>query len=160
MSTLADTEQALITTVQTVAGYGAATTSRGDFRVADAPGATYSAVITMREPSTLSDRGPDGRGAHGRRVHVHRLRIHHLAKRGSGPDGPAYAGLIAATDALIAALEQYPRLGGGVTSLRRAEVVRISPVLLAGGERGTHLSQQIDVDVVLDVAWSPVEVAR
>jgi hypothetical protein len=161
--TYAAAEAALLTTLRLYSSGTAFTTansSRGDFRVLDAEGHDYGAVISQRARSTYSDRGADGRGSHGKRQHRHAMRITLGYKRsaGEGGDGIAYAALQTLADALQAHLDLYPRLGGGVASIRRAEVVEASEVLMS--ESGALFLKRLEVDVASEADWAPAEAAR
>lgn len=157
MSTLSTTEAALLTLLRT--RYATEASSRGDFRVMDAQGVTYSAVVVQRAASRYSDRGENGRGAHGKRQHVHRLRVILGAKRGQGGDGSAYVGIQDEAAAVVALLDARPRLGGTVSTIRRAEVVEESAVLVPS-ERAMHLLKYLDLDVACEVAWNPAEASQ
>lgn len=161
MSTYSAAEAGLLAVVRSYDGgaaFAQANSSRGDFRVRDAT-PTASAVVTQREPSLLSDRGADGRGSHGRQQHQHRMRVTLLYKRGTGQggDGVAYEAIQSLADALSAHLGRYPLLGG-VSSVRRAEVVSLSPVRIS--EDGAHMLKWVDVDVASEAALDPAETAR
>lgn len=155
MTTYAAVEAALLTVVRGLTGLTADNTSRGDFRVLDAEGVTYSAVVYQRGPSTYGERGPNGRGTHGKRVEQHRLRVMLAAKRGQDADGPTYEALQTQADALIARITLYPRLGGAVSALKRADVVEGGDPRVP--ERASHITKVIDVDALCEVAWNPVE---
>ncbi len=160
MSTYSEAEAGLLAVVRSfaAASFTAQNSSRGDFRVRDAP-TTASAVVTQREPSLLADTGPGGRGSHGRRQHQHRMRVTLLYKRGAGQggDGAAYEATQTLADELAAHIERYPLLGG-VASVRRAQVVSMSPVRVS--EDGAHMLKWIDVDVASEAAADPAETAR
>lgn len=161
MSTYAEAEAGLLAVVRAYASGAAFTaknSSRGDFRVRDAE-TTAAAILTQREPSTLSDRGPDGRGSHGRRQHQHRIRVTLTYKRGAGQggDGVAYEAIQALADDLAAHIERYPLLGG-VASVRRAQVAGLGIVRVS--EDGAHLLKWLDVDVASEADLDPVETAR
>lgn len=158
MTTLSPVATALLTTIRATPGgaFVTANTSRGDFRVLDAESHTFAATIYRRQPSTIGNTGPGGRGTHGKRVHQHFFRILLAIKRGDGQggDGATVTALEDQADALVAHLERYPRLGGTVATLKRADVSNIGDVRVA--ERGRHMTMVVDVDAVCEVpiAWA------
>lgn len=160
MSTYSEAEAGLLAVVRGLASafFVEQNSSRGDFRVRDAS-TTASAVVTQREDSRLADTGANGRGSHGRRQHQHRMRVTLLYKRGAaqGGDGVAYEAAQALADELAAHIERYPLLGG-VASVRRAQVVSMSPVRVS--EDGAHMLKWLDVDVSSEAALDPAETAR
>lgn len=161
MSTYVDAEAGLLAVVRSYDGgavFAQANSSRGDFRVIDAP-PTAAAVVHQRDASLSGDTGPSGRGSHGKRQHQHRMRVTLAYKRGSGQggDGVPYEALQALGDGLAAHIERYPLLGG-VASVRRAQVVSLSPVRVS--EAGHHLLKWIDVDVASESVLDPAETAR
>ena len=128
MSTYATTEAALLTAVRASSSgavFTTANSSRGDFRVLNNDGVTQAAVLMQASRSEFGDSLGQGRGTHGKRQQKHMIAIVVFQARGQADDGTSYAALQATTDALIAYLDTYPRLGNA-TNVKRAEVTEAS----------------------------------
>ena len=143
-----DIESALLATCRASSSgtvFTTANSSRGDYAVLDAAGVTLSLVITKAAASEYANR-INNRGQHGARQRRHLIAIEVFARRqqGLGGDGAAYVAVTGAVDTLIAYLEQYPRLGSGVTSLRTALPVETSEVFVS--EASPFYMQRITVE--------------
>jgi hypothetical protein len=86
---------ALVRAYNSGATFTTANSSQNDWRVLDAPGTAYAAVLMMGEDSDFGD-SLNGRGAFGKRQELHRPTIELFVKRGQGlgGDGAARADLI------------------------------------------------------------------
>lgn len=124
---------------------------RGDFRAKDEPGTTVACVITMGGDSEYADAFGTHR-AHGKRQARHRPALSLFWKRGTalGGDGVAYEGLRDFTDALIAFLNRYPRIGGA--SVHRMQVTRATRIVQLQGS--PHAAQRVELEVLEETAVS------
>ena len=145
MASYPDTEQALLDLLQAQCGYDDATSSRGDYRVMDAPGADTSLVLAQSADSEY-DVDLDEAGSHGESLARYRIGIVVARKRKQDADGAAYVALQAATEAVVSVLNRYPRLNGA-TDVKNADIVAVRPPIIR--RDSPHLIQLIDLQIVV-----------
>lgn len=160
MSTYSTSEAALLTRIRAMDGggsYDTGNSSRGDYRVFDAPGRQLACVVVRAGRSLMGDRMENGRGSHGKRQQRHRIAAIVAQKRGQLSDEAAYTALMDAIDALIAWVDTYPRLGN-VTDVKRAEAVEVSEP--RRNQTSTHIYASILFDVYTETEPVLTESAR
>jgi hypothetical protein len=158
MSTYTATEELLLTRIRAYNSGGTfdeANSSRGKFRVLNNPGVTQAAVLMQAGRSEMADSFGGGRGAMGKRQQRHRIGIVLFQARLNSDDGDTYEALTTLTDALVAYLDTYQRLGDPT---KRVEILEVSEPRV---RRDTAwLFQTVLVEALTETAPVVVEYAR
>lgn len=161
MSTYTTAEAALLTRVRAYNSGATFTTnnsSRGDFRVLDRANTGQACVLMQMRDSEMADDLGQGRGSHGKRQQRHYIGAVLFQGRGQEDDGTTYQALTTLTDALIAYLDTYQRLGLG-DPIKRAEVVGATVPRLSA-RWSAWLFQMLTVEVVTETSPVLAEYAR
>jgi hypothetical protein len=160
MSTYAASEAALLAAVRASSGgavFTATNSSRGNFAVLNNEGVTVAAILMQATRSEFGDNLGQGRGTQGKRQQRHRIGIVVFQARGQADDGTSYQALVSVTDALIAYLDTYQRLGNA-TNVKRAQVVEASEPRIR--RDSAWIFQTLLVEVLTETAPALVETAH
>lgn len=134
----------MLSLLQTFLGYGSDTSSRGDFRVLDAPASDSALVVIQGGDSDYGENLAD-EGSHGEDMARHRIAVVVAYKRKQGKDGDTYVALQDVTESVVDLINRYPRLND-TDGVKNTEIKRVRPPIIR--RDSPHLIQIIDLEIL------------